>query len=34
MDFGMFGIVSQTLLNSMNWLNAELRQLRLRRSSC
>ncbi len=24
MDFGMFGIVSKTLLNSMNWLNAKL----------
>jgi YidC/Oxa1 family membrane protein insertase len=24
MDFGMFGFVSKTLLNSMNWLNARL----------
>ncbi len=24
MDFGMFGIVSKTLLNSMNWLHAKL----------
>ena len=24
MDFGMFGIVSRTLLNSMNWLHAKL----------